>query len=31
MREFCRDTEETPLGIPVHPGARKYFREKGYL
>ena len=31
MREFCRDTEEAPLGIPLHPGARKYFKEKGYL
>ena len=31
MREFCRDTEEAPLGIPLHPGARKYFKDKGYL
>lgn len=31
MREFCRNTEEAPLGIPLHPGARKYFKEKGYL
>jgi TRAP-type uncharacterized transport system substrate-binding protein len=31
MREFCGDTEEAPLGIPLHPGARKYFKDKGYL
>ncbi|MFQ5851944.1 MAG: TAXI family TRAP transporter solute-binding subunit [Candidatus Binatia bacterium] len=31
MRAFCRDTEDAPLGIPLHPGARKYHKEKGYL
>ena len=31
MREFCGDTEEAPLGILLHPGARKYFKDKGYL
>ncbi len=31
MKEFCGDTEEAPLGIPLHPGARKYFKDRGYL
>ncbi len=31
MREFCRGGEAGQLNIPLHPGARKYFREKGYL
>jgi TRAP-type uncharacterized transport system substrate-binding protein len=31
MREFCRGGEAGQLNIPLHPGARKYYREKGYL
>lgn len=31
MIEFCRGGEAGQLNIPLHPGARKYFREKGYL
>ncbi len=31
MREFCRGGEAGQLNIPLHPGARKYFREQGYL
>jgi len=31
MEEFCRGGEGGPLTIPLHPAARKYFREKGYL
>ena len=31
MVEFCRGGEAGQLNIPLHPGARKYFREKGYL
>jgi TRAP-type uncharacterized transport system substrate-binding protein len=31
MAEFCRGGEAGPLTIPLHPGAKKYFREKGYL
>lgn len=31
MDEFCRGGEAGQLNIPLHPGARKYFREKGYL
>lgn len=31
MRNLCRSTEKCPLQIPLHPGAMKYYREKGYL
>jgi uncharacterized protein len=31
IREFCRGGEAGQLNIPLHPGARKYYREKGYL
>ena len=31
MKNICRSTESAPLEIPFHPGARKFYREKGYL
>jgi TRAP-type uncharacterized transport system substrate-binding protein len=31
MDEFCRGGEAGQLNIPLHPGAKKFFREKGYL
>ena len=31
MRKICRSSEAAPLGIPLHPGARRYYEEKGYL
>jgi TRAP-type uncharacterized transport system substrate-binding protein len=31
MREFCQGGEAGQLNIPLHPGAKRYFREKGYL
>ena len=31
MQEFCNGGEGGPLIIPLHPGAKKYYREKGYL
>lgn len=31
MREFCRGGEAGPLTVPLHPGAKRYFRERGYL
>jgi hypothetical protein len=31
MDEFSRGGEAGQLNIPLHPGAKKYFREKGYL
>jgi TRAP-type uncharacterized transport system substrate-binding protein len=31
MKTLCRSTESGPLQIPLHPGARKFYRKKGYL
>lgn len=31
MRSLCHSTEKCPLRVPLHPGAVKYYREKGYL
>ena len=31
MKDLCRSTEKCPLHIPLHPGALKYYKEKGYL
>src|SRR5262249_27012896 len=31
MQEFCRGSDGGPLCIPLHPGAKKYFKEKGWL
>jgi uncharacterized protein len=31
MRNLCHGTEKCPLKIPLHPGAAKYYKEKGYL
>jgi TRAP-type uncharacterized transport system substrate-binding protein len=31
MLEFCGGGEAGQLNIPLHPGAKKYFKEKGYI
>jgi len=31
MREFIHGGEAGQLNIPLHPGAKKYYRENGYL
>ncbi|HEX2387440.1 MAG TPA: TAXI family TRAP transporter solute-binding subunit [Candidatus Binatia bacterium] len=31
MQEFCRGGESGTLTIPLHSGAKKYYREKGYI
>lgn len=31
MKNLCRDTEGGPLCIPLHPGAKMFYRERGYL
>jgi TRAP-type uncharacterized transport system substrate-binding protein len=31
LSSLCRDTAEGPLDIPLHPGAERYYREKGHL
>jgi TRAP-type uncharacterized transport system substrate-binding protein len=31
MTSLCTSTEAGPLDFPLHPGAERYYREKGYL
>jgi TRAP-type uncharacterized transport system substrate-binding protein len=31
MKDLCHSTEKCPLRVPLHPGAAKYYRRKGYL
>lgn len=31
MQSLCTSTEAGPLDFPLHPGAARYYREKGYL
>jgi TRAP-type uncharacterized transport system substrate-binding protein len=28
---MCRDTLETPLGVPLHRAAEWFWKERGYL
>jgi TRAP-type uncharacterized transport system substrate-binding protein len=31
LERMCRDTPEGPLTVPLHPGAERFWRERGYL
>jgi TRAP-type uncharacterized transport system substrate-binding protein len=31
MKQMCTDTEAGPLDFPLHPGAERYYGDKGYL
>ena len=31
IREVCRDTDAGPLGIPLHAGAKQFYKDKGFL
>ncbi|HEX9880226.1 MAG TPA: TAXI family TRAP transporter solute-binding subunit [Candidatus Binatia bacterium] len=31
LERMCRDSADTPLDIPLHPAAERYWRERGYL
>ncbi len=31
MHSLCTNTEAGPLDFPLHPGAERYYKEKGYL
>jgi TRAP-type uncharacterized transport system substrate-binding protein len=31
MKNLCRATEKCPLPVPLHPGATRYYKDKGYL
>jgi TRAP transporter TAXI family solute receptor len=31
MKQLCANDEEAPYNVPLHPGARRFYREHGYL
>jgi TRAP-type uncharacterized transport system substrate-binding protein len=31
MAQLCANDEEAPCNVPLHPGARRFYRERGYL
>jgi TRAP-type uncharacterized transport system substrate-binding protein len=31
LRQLCTPDAETPRGAPLHPGAERFYRERGYL
>ena len=31
LERMCRDTPETPLEVPLHPAAERFWRDRGYL
>jgi TRAP-type uncharacterized transport system substrate-binding protein len=31
MRDFCTNSDLAPLGVPLHDGAARFYRERGYL
>ena len=31
LDQLGRDTEATPLDVPLHPGAAQWYREQGYI
>jgi TRAP-type uncharacterized transport system substrate-binding protein len=31
LDQLGRDTESTPLDVPLHPGAERWYKEQGYL
>ena len=31
MAQLCRNDDEAPLNVPLHPGAERFYSEKGYL
>ena len=31
LERMCRDSEETPFDVPLHPVAERFWRERGYL
>src|SRR6266480_3045803 len=31
VAQLCANDEEAPYSVPLHPGARRFYRERGYL
>jgi TRAP-type uncharacterized transport system substrate-binding protein len=31
IAQLCANDEESPYDVPLHPGAIRFYRERGYL
>ena len=31
VAQLCANDEEAPYDVPLHPGAARFYRERGYL
>jgi hypothetical protein len=31
VAQLCANDEESPYDVPLHPGAARFYRERGYL
>jgi TRAP-type uncharacterized transport system substrate-binding protein len=31
IAQLCANDEEAPYDVPLHPGAERFYRERGYL
>jgi TRAP-type uncharacterized transport system substrate-binding protein len=31
MKQLCSNDDEAPFDVPLHPGARRFYKERGYL
>jgi TRAP-type uncharacterized transport system substrate-binding protein len=31
MAQLCANDHEAPYDVPLHPGAKRFYKEKGYL
>jgi TRAP-type uncharacterized transport system substrate-binding protein len=31
MAQLCANDQEAPYDVPLHPGAKRFYLEKGYL
>jgi TRAP-type uncharacterized transport system substrate-binding protein len=31
VERMCKDTPQTPMDVPLHPGAEKYWKSQGYI
>ena len=31
MTQVCANDPEAPYDVPLHPGARRFYRDRGYL
>ena len=31
IAQLCRNDDEAPYDVPLHPGAKRFYRDRGYL